>query len=236
MQQNQTRVGFIMNIFVKYFAFARFKKTVHSSNIVYSFSMNFLAHAYLSFNDPDILVGNMIADALKGNPPNNYPSKIRQGVLLHRHIDAFTDQHELVRATRKIFYPTIRHYALVISDVIYDHFLGVNWDKYHSESLYTFSQKSYHDLDERMEYVPENFQLLFEYMKEDNWFVMYSKREGIHRTIDRLSYRSKAFVFSKQTIDIFEKNYGMLEQHFLDFFPQLIESSKEHLLNTTYAE
>jgi acyl carrier protein phosphodiesterase len=191
--------------------------------------MNFLAHAYLSFDDPDILVGNMIADALKGSQPAQYPSNIQKGIYLHRNIDAYTDQHELVRATRKIFYPAIRHYALVISDVIYDHFLGVNWNKYHHETLFDFSQRSYQDLDARMIFVPERFQRIFGFMKEDNWFVMYSERAGIHKTIDRLSYRSKAFTFSKETIEIFEKNYVELESHFLEFFPQLVENSKAFL-------
>jgi acyl carrier protein phosphodiesterase len=190
--------------------------------------MNFLAHAYLSFDDPELLVGNMIADALKGKPVE-YPEKIQKGIYLHRNIDSYTDQHELVRATRKIFYPVISHYALVISDVIYDHFLGVNWNKYHHDSLFDFSQRSYKELDNHIIYVPERFQKIFQFMKEDNWFVMYSKHEGIHRTIDRLSYRSKGFTFSKETIDIFEKNYSELEGHFLDFFPQLIEDSKAFL-------
>jgi acyl carrier protein phosphodiesterase len=191
--------------------------------------MNFLAHAYLSFDDPEILIGNMIADALRGNQPNQYPETIRKGILLHRNIDAYTDQHPLVKATRKIFYPAIRHYALVISDVIYDHFLGVNWHKYHQDSLDEFSQRSYKVLEDGMSFVPEKFQRIFHFMKEDNWFVMYSKREGIHRTIDRLSYRSKGFTFSKETIHIFEKNYSELETHFLEFFPQLVENSKDFL-------
>lgn len=191
--------------------------------------MNFLAHAYLSFDDPEILVGNMIADALRGNQPDKFPPTIRKGIFLHRNIDAYTDHHELVKATRKVFYPAIRHYALVISDVIYDHFLGVNWAKYHHQSLFDFSQRSYKDLDDRMVFVPERFQKIFHFMKDDNWFVMYSKREGIHRTIDRLRYRSKEFVFYKETIDIFEKNYSELEGHFLEFFPQLIENSKQFL-------
>ena len=62
--------------------------------------MNFLAHAYLSFNDPDVLMGNMMADAVRGKQADEYPDKIRNGILLHRRIDAFTDQHELVKATR----------------------------------------------------------------------------------------------------------------------------------------
>ncbi len=35
--------------------------------------MNYLAHAYLSFNDPEILVGNMISDFVKGKKKFDYP-------------------------------------------------------------------------------------------------------------------------------------------------------------------
>jgi acyl carrier protein phosphodiesterase len=195
--------------------------------------MNFLAHAYLSFDDPEILVGNMIADTLKSNQPDQYPPNIQKGIYLHRNIDHYTDHHELVKATRKVFYPFISHYALVISDVIYDHFLGVNWKKYHHESLFDFSQRSYKDLDDRITFVPERFQQIFRFMKEDNWFVMYSKREGIHRTIDRLSYRSKGFTMAKETIQIFDQHYDELEKHFLEFFPQLIQHSKEFLQSSS---
>ncbi len=191
--------------------------------------MNFLAHAYLSFNDDQILTGNMIADAVKGKEAENFPEGITNGILLHRSIDAYTDQHELVRQTRKVFYPVIKHYALVISDVIYDHFLGVNWKKYSNESLHDFSIRSYADLDKNIEYIPEKFARIFPYMKEDNWFTMYATHEGIHGTIERLSYRSKAFVWSKETIDIFEENYVELEKHFLDFFHQLVDHSKSFL-------
>ncbi len=193
--------------------------------------MNFLAHAYLSFNDPEILTGNMMADAVKGKEADNFPTGIRKGILLHRAIDAFTDQHELVRETRKIFNPAIRHYALVISDVIYDHFLGANWNKYSNESLLNFSNRSYSDIDNHIQYIPEKFARIFPYMKEDNWFTMYATRPGIHQTIERLSYRSKAFIWSKETIDIFEKNYSELENHFLEFFPQLVEESESFLKN-----
>jgi len=191
--------------------------------------MNFLAHAYLSFGDKDLVTGNMIADAVKGKDAESYPEGIFKGILLHRSIDGYTDHHELVRATRKVFYPAIKHYALVISDVIYDHFLGVNWKKYSNESLLDFSQKTYAQIDGNISFIPEKFAHVFPYMKEDNWLLMYSTRTGIHRTIDRLSYRSKSFIWSKETIRIFEENYSELESHFLDFFPQLVNHSNEFL-------
>lgn len=193
--------------------------------------MNFLAHAFLSFNNDQILTGNMIADAVKGKDAENFPEGITKGILLHRSIDAYTDQHELVKQTRKIFYPVIKHYALVISDVIYDHFLGMNWKKYSDESLLDFSLRSYSQLDQNIQYIPEKFARIFPYMKEDNWFMMYATREGIHKTIERLSWRSKAFVWSKETIDIFENNYQELNGHFVEFFPQLIDHSRKFLEN-----
>lgn len=191
--------------------------------------MNFLAHAYLSFNEPEILTGNMIADAIKGKELNNYPGQIKKGILLHRSIDAYTDQHELVKKTRKIFYPVIRHYALVISDVIYDHFLGANWNRYSKENLVDFSIRSYHDLERNRQYFPEKFARIFPYMKEDNWFVMYSAKPGIYKTIERLSYRSKEFIWAKETIRIFDEHYTELEKHFLEFFPGLVDHSTKFL-------
>jgi acyl carrier protein phosphodiesterase len=42
--------------------------------------MNFLAHAYLSFNNPEILVGNMISDFVKGSRQFQYPEAIQNGI------------------------------------------------------------------------------------------------------------------------------------------------------------
>jgi|688.fasta_scaffold415584_1 acyl carrier protein phosphodiesterase len=191
--------------------------------------MNFLAHAYLSFNDPDVLMGNMMADAVRGKQADEYPDKIRNGILLHRRIDAFTDQHELVKATRKLFYPVIHHYALVISDVIYDHFLGNNWNKFSKEELSSFSIRSYNDMENRIHHAPEKFKNIFPFMQEHNWFMLYASKEGIHETIQRLSHRSKQFIWDKETVEIFELHYQVLETQFLAFFPQLVEHSQTYL-------
>ncbi|KAF0239868.1 MAG: hypothetical protein FD183_1294 [Chitinophagaceae bacterium] len=49
--------------------------------------MNYLAHAYLSFNEPSILLGNMISDYVKGKKQYDYPLLIQKGIHLHRAID-----------------------------------------------------------------------------------------------------------------------------------------------------
>ena len=56
--------------------------------------MNYLAHAFLSFRHPEILVGNMISDFVKGRKKDNYEDLVQKGIMLHRSIDSFTDLHE----------------------------------------------------------------------------------------------------------------------------------------------
>ena len=53
--------------------------------------MNYLAHIYLSGNDPDLIFGNFIADAVPGKQYKNYSNRIQEGIILHREIDSFTD-------------------------------------------------------------------------------------------------------------------------------------------------
>ena len=43
--------------------------------------MNYLAHAYLSFKEPDILVGNLISDFVKGKKKFNYSLPIQKGIV-----------------------------------------------------------------------------------------------------------------------------------------------------------
>ena len=68
-------------------------------------TMNFLAHLYLSGESEAIKTGNFIGDYVKGKKFENYSGDIRNGILLHRSIDNFTDNHLLFREARKYFYP-----------------------------------------------------------------------------------------------------------------------------------
>ena len=63
--------------------------------------MNYLAHAYLSFNRPGILVGNMISDFVKGKKKYDYPPDILSGIDLHRAIDDFTDMHPVTKSAKQ---------------------------------------------------------------------------------------------------------------------------------------
>src|SRR5882757_7102043 len=105
--------------------------------------MNFLAHLYLSGNNEEILMGNFIGDHVKGNQLNSYPAKMRQGILLHRYIDTFTDSHFIMMQSKDRIRAYYRKYTPVITDVYYDHFLAANWKNYSDESLEEFAARIY---------------------------------------------------------------------------------------------
>jgi acyl carrier protein phosphodiesterase len=86
--------------------------------------MNYLAHAYLSFEITDITVGNMISDFVKGKQKLDYPIAIQQGIMLHRFIDSFTDSHAVTRQAKSFFKEAYGLYAGPLVDVVYDHFLA----------------------------------------------------------------------------------------------------------------
>src|SRR3954453_2663939 len=106
--------------------------------------MNFLAHLYLSGNDPEIMVGNFLGDFVRGrNLLERYKKNIATGIELHRTIDEFTDTHPIVAQSKNRLREKYRHYAAVIVDIFYDHFLAKNWSEYSSELLPDFADRAY---------------------------------------------------------------------------------------------
>jgi len=63
--------------------------------------MNFLSHLYLAGDSEGLIIGNFIADSVKGSDYKNYSKSIQQGIILHRAIDTFTDSHEIVEQSKQ---------------------------------------------------------------------------------------------------------------------------------------
>ncbi|MGL4552092.1 MAG: ACP phosphodiesterase, partial [Gemmataceae bacterium] len=58
--------------------------------------MNWLAHALLSPPDPEVRLGNLLADLVKGRDRHPMGEPFRRGIALHQRIDRFTDAHPVV--------------------------------------------------------------------------------------------------------------------------------------------
>ncbi|WP_205508372.1 ACP phosphodiesterase [Longitalea arenae] len=183
--------------------------------------MNYLAHAYLSFNQPAILAGNLLGDFVKGKQVNQFPDDVRKGILLHRAIDSFTDEHPATREAKIIFKPYYRLYSAAFIDVSYDHFLANDWQQFTDDSLQEFSQQVYLSLDKYRDVFPEPFKQVFPYMKQYNWLYNYRNRSGIERSFAGVVHRSQYLTDSQTAFKLFEDNYHKLQQYYADFFPAL---------------
>ncbi|HLO81576.1 MAG TPA: ACP phosphodiesterase [Chitinophagaceae bacterium] len=185
--------------------------------------MNFLAHAFLSFNDAGILTGNMISDFVKGKKKFDLPENIQQGILLHRKIDTYTDDHLANKELKLIFRPHYGLYCSPIMDVLFDHFLACDENIFSEDSLRQFTADTYNKLDEYQEHFPERFARMFPYMKSQNWLYHYRSMEGVWNSLGGLARRAKYLGETSTAFALFEDNYETLRAGYNEFFPELRE-------------
>jgi len=194
--------------------------------------MNYLAHAFLSFNETEILAGNMISDFVKGKAKFDYPPGIQKGIHLHRLIDTFTDHHPVTAIAKGFFRPKYRLYSGAFTDVVYDHFLARDEKQFRDQgSLEIFSRNVYQSLELNFFLYPRRFQTMFPYMKSQNWLYNYRLKEGIHKSFQGLVYRAAYLNESVVAFEIFNQYYQELENCYRNFFPDLKKFASDNISN-----
>ena len=198
--------------------------------------MNYLAHAWLSFNQPQILVGNMISDFIKGKKQFDYPNIIQQGIQLHRAIDNFTDTHQATQQLKLFFKPQYRLYAGAFADVVYDHFLAIDEGEFSTAAdLNHFATTTYQILETNFTILPEVFQKMLPYMKEYNWLYNYRYKWGIEKSFAGLARRASYLPETAVAFELFNENYDAMQLIYQQFFPEIktfAAHQMQQLLNT----
>lgn len=184
--------------------------------------MNFLAHLYLSPDNKEIAFGNFIADSVKGKVFDTYNDKIKQGILLHREIDRFTDQHPVFKEGKKRLSGKYRMYSGVIVDIFYDHFLAKNWDDYSDKDLKSFVSKTYQMLVKKFKLLPPRSKRILPYMIAQNWLVNYSNLSDLRNVFRGMSRRTKNSSAMLNAVDDLEVYYDIFENEFRTFFPDIV--------------
>lgn len=190
--------------------------------------MNYLAHAYLSFGVPEITVGNLVSDFVKGRKKLDYPEAIRRGIDLHRAIDSFTDGHAVTRRAKSFFRDAYGLYSGPLTDIVYDHFLANDPDIFPlmEGGLAAFAQKVYRQVGSFGGVLPERFGRMFEYMRAQDWLSHYGERQAIRRSFGGLARRASYMGDPERAGDLFENHYIDLEACYRDFFPDLEEFAR----------
>lgn len=191
--------------------------------------MNFLAHLYLSNNKKDIMIGNFIADHIRGNKFSHYSEDIQKGIFLHREIDTFTDAHTIVRQSKRRLHERYGHYDGVIIDIFYDHFLAINWKKYSQIPLNVYVNSVYNLLKENRDILPEKTQELLPYMIKYNWLYNYQYAKGIQEVLNGMNKRTKGKSKMNLASEDLLVNYHLFEDDFTLFFEDLQNFCTEKL-------
>ena len=190
--------------------------------------MNFLAHAYLSGEDKMIKIGNFIADAVKGNSYTRFPEGVQNGIMLHRFIDDYTDNHEVFRSSKKRLQAKYDKFSGVIVDIYYDHFLAKNWDQYSDVALKDFVSEAYGILIDHFFILPARSKRILPFMVSQNWLVGYANFKELDRVFKGMSNRVKRLNSGMEdAVTDLKEQYELFHEDFILFFPQLIEASKE---------
>jgi acyl carrier protein phosphodiesterase len=192
--------------------------------------MNYLAHAWLSFGIPEITVGNLISDFVKGRQKFDYPPAIQKGITLHRAIDTFTDTHPQTRLAKTVFKEAYGLYAGPLVDIAYDHFLAIDPLQFPDPesspagtALKAFAKSTYEQLADWQALLPERFARMFSYMRTQDWLYNYRYKEGIFNSFSGLARRAAYMGDSKPACLLFESHYADLQGCYRDFFPSLKE-------------
>jgi acyl carrier protein phosphodiesterase len=192
--------------------------------------MNFLAHIYLSGDNDLIKIGNFMADGIRGKHFESYPLEIQKGIILHRAIDTFTDAHPIFRQSTKKLHEKYHHYAGVIVDVFYDHFLAKNWNTYSDEKLEEFVERFYQSLHNNPDILSDRTKGMMPYMIEYNWLVSYQTVEGINRILTQMDHRTKNESKMRFATTELSEFYSEFETEFSEFFKELILFSNEKIM------
>ena len=183
--------------------------------------MNHLAHLYLSSDNEEEMVGQFIADAVKGNDFNLYSRDIRQGILLHRWVDSFTDTHDLVKELRAAYRPNLGLYSGVLIDLVFDHYLAKDFHIHAGRELKEFQQFTFGVLNKHEESFPDKMKNYFFHMKDKEFMMKYAHPVGMAVIVRQMGNRIPRGESLLAAGDFFEDYVEMASPYFPTFFEEL---------------
>ncbi|MBN1340972.1 MAG: DUF479 domain-containing protein [Bacteroidales bacterium] len=187
--------------------------------------MNYLAHLYLSGENHGFIIGNFIADHVKGKKIFSFEEPVKRGILLHREIDRFTDSHPVFMRSRKRLAHGYGRFSGVITDMFYDHFLSANWEDFSNEPVLQFTERMYDIIKAKEDILPEKSRRILKYMSAANWLVSYGDLEGIGMALSGMAKRIPYPSHLEHAVQDLTRDYSLFREDFYAFFPEIEDFS-----------
>ena len=119
------------------------------------------------------------------------------------------------------------HYNGVILDIVLDHFLAKNWEKFNETPLLDFSKGFYDLLHTNFQHLPKRVQSFYPLMASQNWLLKYETVGGISNILFQMNVRTHNISKMNYSVIELNENYDFLEHQFFLFFSELTDFSKK---------
>ncbi|QJY41328.1 DUF479 domain-containing protein [Vibrio cholerae] len=193
--------------------------------------MNFLAHLHIAHHRQSILLGNLLGDIVIGDPTEQDPQSLVQGIRLHRWVDAYIDSHFVMKAAKSLFPSQQQRFAPLALDLFWDHCLVNTWSNWHAEPLGQFPPHAQQGIaEESTSFLPEGFVRVNRAMWQGEWLAYYAELADIRYALSKMAQRSPRkhpLAYSAQGL---EDNYTELQARFAVMYPDVLEKPKRRSL------
>ncbi|MGB4599273.1 MAG: ACP phosphodiesterase [Trichlorobacter sp.] len=188
--------------------------------------MNFLFHMLLSGDDDQLLLGNFMGDFVKGSLQDRFAPQVRKGVLLHRRIDSYAEQHPLFRQSRHRLAAEYGLYRGVMVDLFYDYFLVNSWQEWSAEPFDCFLDRTRGVVEGNRATLPQEMQPLVTVIFEE-LLPSYASIAGIGQAFCRMSRRlSRPNPLNGCEVEL-SRHHEALQADFCAFTPDLCRFAAE---------
>lgn len=191
--------------------------------------MNFLAHSLLTFDDPDLLAGQICGDFVRGNDLSRFPEGVEKGIRLHRYLDRFTDTHPTLVAQKHLLSVVPRRFAGILIDVLFDHFLAVNWHAVSDVSLDRHADHVQGALQLHHQALPASLQRFMKVLHSERILQNNIQLAHIVHTLERIASRSSRFTPLALTHGQLEPLVIQLSEPFEQFYPALRRAALDYV-------
>ncbi len=198
-----------------------------NSGTLHLMIVNYLAHFYLAYPEPDLMFGNYIGDGVRGSNFKEFSDAVARGIRFHRFIDTYTDAHEEVLKAKKLFYPSQSKFSGVVVDVMFDYILAKSWNEFSEYDLNDFAQECYNVIDDNRSALPVRSERFYQYMSGQNILPKYATEDGITQVFRGMDSRTK-YASNMLTSMNDSRSFRLeLSGHFNRFFPNLVDVCEE---------
>jgi acyl carrier protein phosphodiesterase len=185
--------------------------------------MNWLAHLYLSDDDPAMRFGNLVADLVKGSDRQRLSDEVRRGIVQHQRIDALTDHDPLFCRSKRRVPERFDRFAGILIDILYDHLLARDWPRYSAVPLAEFTASVYATFDDFFSQIPDETRAILMRMASQDWLGSYRTLAGIEDVLRRLSRRIESRIGVDprlhEAVPMLADEMPRLADDFAAFFP-----------------